>query len=448
MRTDSAAILRSAFSDSIRLGTLETFLSGLRADELQRLHYDFGLWARDDQLPPACAVGGGPWTTWLMLGGRGAGKTRAGAEWVRAIVGGLEPSGPATRVALVGETLADARAVMVEGVSGLLAVHPPHAKPLYEPSKRQVTWPNGAIAQIFSADDPESLRGPQFSAAWCDELCKWRRPEETWDMLQFGLRLGTSPRQVVTTTPRPTKLLKALIADPLTAVTRVSTAANEANLAPGFLDAIVGRYRGTRLGRQELDAELLEDRPDALWPRDLIERARVRVTPELRRVVVAVDPPASSGPHADACGIIVVGLGEDGRAYVLADRTRERVSPLEWARAVVRAYRRFEADRIVAKVNQGGELVETVIRQVDASVPVRSVRAMRGKWLRAEPVAALYEQGRVAHVGTFPELEDEMSDFGPDGLSGGASPDRVDALVWALTDLMLRGLAEPRVRFV
>jgi predicted phage terminase large subunit-like protein len=382
-----------------------------------------------------------------MLGGRGAGKTRAGAEWVRAVVGGVDPLAPAMRVALVGETLADARAVMVE-FSGLLAVHPPDAKPLYEPSKRQITWPNGAIAQVFSADDPQSLRGPQFSAAWCDELCKWRRPDETWDMLQFGLRLGTRPRQVVTTTPRPTKLLKALLADPLTAVTRVSTAANEANLAPGFLDAIVGRYRGTRLGRQELDAELLEDRPDALWPRDLIERARVRVAPELRRVVVAVDPPASSGPHADACGIIVAGLGEDGRAYVLADRTRERAGPLEWARAVVRAFRRFEADRIVAEINQGGELVETVIRQVDARVPVRSVRAMRGKWLRAEPVAALYEQGRVAHVGTFPELEDEMSDFGPDGLSGGASPDRVDALVWALTDLMLRGLAEPRIRFV
>jgi predicted phage terminase large subunit-like protein len=447
MRTDSAAILRSALSDSIRLGTLEAFLSGLSSGELQRLHYDFELWARDDQLPPAFAAGGGPWTTWLMLGGRGAGKTRAGAEWVRGIVGGLDPLAPAMRVALVGETLADARAVMVEGVSGLLAVHAPDAKPLYEPSKRQITWPNGAIAQIFSADDPESLRGPQFSAAWCDELCKWRRPE-TWDMLQFGLRQGAHPRQVVTTTPRPTKLLKALIADPLTAVTRVSTVANEANLAPGFLDAIVGRYRGTRLGRQELDAELLEDRPDALWPRDLIERARVGVAPEMRRVVVAVDPPASSGPHADACGIIVVGLGEDGRAYVLADRTREQASPLEWARAVVRAFRRFEADRIVAEVNQGGELVETVIRQVDASVPVRSVRAMRGKWLRAEPVAALYEQARVAHVGTFPELEDEMSDFRPDVLSGGASPDRVDALVWALTDLMLRGLAEPRIRWV
>jgi phage terminase large subunit-like protein len=253
---------------------------------------------------------------------------------------------------------------------------------------------------------------------------------------------------VVTTTPRPTKLLKALLADPLTAVTRVSTRANEANLAPGFLEAIVGRYQGTRLGRQELDAELLEDRADALWPRSLIERARVRVAPELRRVVVAVDPPASSGPRSDACGIIVAGVGADDRAYVLADWTRQRASPLDWAGVAIAAYRRFEADRIVVEVNQGGELVETVIRQIDRTVPVRSVRAMRGKWLRAEPVAALYEQGRVAHVGALPELEDEMSDFGPDGLSGGASPDRVDALVWALTDLMLRGGAEPRIRWV
>jgi phage terminase large subunit-like protein len=446
MRTDSATILRSAFSDSIRRGTLEHFLAGLSAEELNRLHFDFELWARDDQLPPERAGGGAPWTVWLMLGGRGAGKTRAGAEWVRAIV--QRPDACDMRVALIGETLADARAVMVEGVSGLLAVHPPEAKPLFEPSKRQVTWANGAIAQLFSADDPESLRGPQFSAAWCDELSKWRRPEETWDMLQFGLRLGTRPRQVVTTTPRPTKLLKALLADPLTAVTRVSTRANEANLAPGFLEAIVGRYQGTRLGRQELDAELLEDRADALWPRSLIERARVRVAPELRRVVVAVDPPASSGPRSDACGIIVAGVGADDRAYVLADWTRQRASPLDWAGVAIAAYRRFEADRIVVEVNQGGELVETVIRQIDRTVPVRSVRAMRGKWLRAEPVAALYEQGRVAHVGALPELEDEMSDFGPDGLSGGASPDRVDALVWALTDLMLRGGAEPRIRWV
>jgi phage terminase large subunit-like protein len=327
-------------------------------------------------------------------------------------------------------------------------VHPPEARPLYEPSLRQVTWPSGAIAQIFSAEDPESLRGPQFSAAWCDELCKWRRLDETWDMLQFGLRLGEAPRQMVTTTPRPLPLLKALIAEPGTAVSRVATSANAANLAPSFLEGVVGRYRGTRLGRQELEAEILEDRIDALWPRALIEAARVGAAPELARVVVAVDPPASSGPRADACGIIVAGLGSDGRGYVLADLTRQGARPLEWAGAVVGAYHGYAADRIVVETNQGGDLVETVIRQIDAAVPVRTVRAMRGKWLRAEPVAALYEQGRVAHLGALPELEDEMSDFGPDGLSGGASPDRVDALVWALTELLLRVPPEPRVRFV
>ncbi len=438
--------MRSALSGSLRQGTLNRFLSSLSARELTRLHYDFELWARDDQLPPAAAQGGGAWTIWLMLGGRGAGKTRAGAEWVRGIAN--ENAAAPARIALVGETLGSARSVMVEGVSGLLAVHPPGARPLYEPSKRQVSWPNGGIAQLFSADDPESLRGPQFSHAWCDELAKWRRPDESWAMLQFGLRLGAAPRQVVTTTPRPIKLIKALLADPYSAVSRVATAANAANLAPSFLDAIVGRYRGTRLGRQELDAELLEDRPDALFPRALIEESRVRSAPELRRVVVAVDPPASSGPHADACGIIVAGLGSEGRAYVLADRTVERARPLDWARAVIGAYRGHEADRVVVEVNQGGDLVEAVLRQVDPSVPVRPVRAMRGKWLRAEPVAALYEQGRVAHVGALPALEDEMGDFGPDGLSGGRSPDRVDALVWALTDLLLRERPEPRVRFV
>jgi predicted phage terminase large subunit-like protein len=396
-------------------------------------------------LPPDAAQGGA-WTVWLMLGGRGAGKTRAGAEWVRNIAA-ADADKPA-RIALVGETLTDARSVMVEGLSGLMAVHPPEGRPLYEPSKRQVTWPNGAVAQLFSAEDPESLRGPQFSHAWCDELAKWRRPDESWAMLQFGLRLGDAPRQVVTTTPRPIKLIKALLADPQCAVSRVKTAANAANLAPSFLEAIVGRYRGTRLGRQELDAELLEDRPDTLFPRALIEGCRVRAAPELGRVVVAVDPPASSGPHADACGIVVAGLGSDGRAYVLADRTVERMRPLDWARAAIGAYRAHEADRIVVETNQGGDLVETVIRQVDASVPVRAVRAMRGKWLRAEPVAALYEQGRVAHVGALPALEDEMSDFGPDGLSGGQSPDRVDALVWALTELLLKDRPEPRVRFV
>jgi phage terminase large subunit-like protein len=442
MRTGSAAILRTALGGLNEAGTLSRFLSSLSARELRALHYDFELWARDDQLPPAASQTGLPWTTWLMLGGRGAGKTRAGAEWVRR----LAHAGEGARIALVGETLADARAVMVEGVSGLLAVHPPCARPRYEPSKRQVTWGSGAVAQLFSAEDPESLRGPQFSAAWCDELGKWRRPQETWDMLQFGLRLGEAPRQVVTTTPRPTPLIKALLQDARTAVTRVATAANAANLAPSFLEAVVGRYRGTRLGRQELDAEILDDRPDSLWPRALIEKARVRAAPELSRVVVAVDPPASSGPHADACGIVVAGLGVDGRAYVLADATREHARPLDWARSVTAAYHAHEADRIVVEVNQGGDMVETVLRQVEPSVPVKPVRAMRGKVLRAEPVAALYEQGRVGHVGAFPALEDEMSDFGPDGLSGLSSPDRVDALVWALTELCLRAAPAPRVR--
>lgn len=444
MRTGSAATLRAALR-GLSPERIERFLATLSATELTALHYDFEIWARDDQLPPGHDTGSNvSWTTWLMLGGRGAGKTRAGAEWVRAHA----RDAPDARIALIGETHNDARAVMVEGVSGLLAVHPPGAKPHFEPSKRQLSWPNGAVAQLFSAEDPESLRGPQFTAAWCDELAKWRRPQETWDMLQFGLRLGKAPRQVVTTTPRPIPLIKALLADARTAVTRVSTSANAANLAPAFLEAVVGRYRGTRLGRQELEAELLEDRIDALWPRALIERHRVLAAPALVRVVVAVDPPVSSGARADACGIVVAGLGEDARAYILADHTRQGAKPLSWARAAIAAFAEYEADRIVVEVNQGGELVETVLRQVDASVPIRSVRAMRGKVLRAEPVAALYERGCVAHVGALPELEDEMCDFGLDGLSGGGSPDRVDALVWALTDLCLRTQSEPRVRVV
>ncbi|HZP08674.1 DNA-packaging protein [Methyloceanibacter sp.] len=449
MRTASAARLLAVLSALWERGRNEADLAELDLLHLRWLHYDFELWGREDQLPPEAAQGGGAWTTWLMLGGRGAGKTRAGAEWVRRLATArLDGATPPPRIALVGETLADARSVMVEGVSGLLAVHPPELQPLYEPSKRQVRWPNGTVAHLFSAEDPDSLRGPQFSAAWCDELAKWRKPDEAWAMLQFGLRLGTAPRQVVTTTPRPIKLIKELVADPLVAVTRVTTAANAINLAPSFLESVVGRYRGTRLGRQELDAEILEDRPDALWPRALVEACRVAQAPELRRIVVAVDPPATSGPHADACGIVAAGLGCDGRAYVLEDATVMGARPLDWARRVILAYRRHEADRIVVEVNQGGDLVETVIRQIDATVPVRAVRGSRGKWLRAEPVAALYEQGRVAHVGAFPGLEDEMCDFGPDGLSGGRSPDRVDALVWALTELLLRERPRPRVRWV
>ncbi|MEZ0212686.1 MAG: DNA-packaging protein [Xanthobacteraceae bacterium] len=406
---------------------------------------------RASQLPPGAAQGGGDWTVWLVLGGRGAGKTRAGAEWVRGMALGRPPytDRPAGRIALVAETMADVREVMVEGVSGLLAVHPRNERPRYEPTRRRLEWPNGAIAQGFSAEDPESLRGPQFDAAWCDELAKWRYAEAAFDMLQFGLRLGANPRQVVTTTPRPTALLRRLIADPLSAVTRMGTAENAANLAPRFLETVVGRYAGTRLGRQELDGEMVEDRPDALWNRALLEAARETAAPPLIRIVVAVDPPASSRAGADACGLVAAGLDAEGLVHVLADETVQGLTPAQWGARTIALYHRLAADRVVVEVNQGGEMVRTILAGLDAGVPVREVRATRGKWLRAEPIAALYERGRVRHAGTFPALEDELCDFGTDGLSNGRSPDRLDALVWAVTALAL-GPAEtsPRVRRV
>ncbi|SON54876.1 hypothetical protein HDIA_1335 [Hartmannibacter diazotrophicus] len=390
----------------------------------------------------------GDWTVWLVLGGRGAGKTRTGAEWVRGVVGGRPPFAamPAGRIALVGETFADVRDVMIEGVSGLLTIHSRTDRPVWSPSRRLLEWPNGAIAQAFSAEDPEALRGPQFDAAWADELAKWRHPDAAWDMLQFGLRLGEQPRQVVTTTPRPIPLLRRLMAAPLTAMSHAKTSANAAFLAPGFLTAITGRYQGTRLGRQELDGEFLEDRPDALWQRDQIEAIRIDGRPELSRIVIAVDPPASSTRRSDACGIVAAGVDASGIGFVLADASIQGARPEVWARRAVGLYHAEEADALVAEVNQGGDMVAAVIREIDAGVPVREVRATRGKWLRAEPVAALYAQGRVRHASTFPELEDEMTDFGLDGLSGGRSPDRLDALVWALTFLMLRDAAAPRVR--
>jgi len=383
-----------------------------------------------------------------MLGGRGAGKTRAGAEWVRGLALG-EPDiadGAVRRIALVGETFSDARNVMVEGPSGILAVHERHERPAWSPSLRKLEWANGAVAHVFSAEDPDSLRGPQFEAAWADELAKWRHVEETWDMLQFGLRLGAHPRQMVTTTPRPIPILKRFLADPSVAVSRVRTAENAENLAPAFLDAVVRRYAGTRLGRQELDGDIVEDRPDALWTRDAIEMNRVEAAPALMRIVVAVDPPASSSKRADSCGIVAAGLDEGGTAYVLEDATASGLKPPEWAAKAVALYRRLQADALVVEINQGGEMATGVIREVDPAVPVVGVRATRGKYLRAEPVSVLYAQNRVRHVGALPELEDELCDFGPGGLSAGRSPDRLDALVWALTELMLRERHEPRVR--
>lgn len=417
---------------------LDALLRSAPLGAIAAMRRDWRFLARAEQLPPS-----GDWLTWLMMGGRGSGKTRAGAEWVQAMV---RAAGPKTdlRIALVAETLGDAREVMIDGPSGLVRIAT-RMRPDVEITRRRLVWPNGAVAQIFSSEDPESLRGPQFHYAWCDELAKWKHAQETFDMLQFALRLGTAPRQVVTTTPRAVPLLKRLIAEPGTRLTRLSTSANAGNLAPGFIAALERRYGGTRLGRQELGGELIEDREDALWKRDRLEGITIRLTEPLRRIVVAVDPPAGSGERS-CCGIVVAGLMENGQAVVLADVSVEGKSPAVWARAVVSAYRRFEADRVVAEVNQGGEMVAAMLKSVEANLPVSMVRATRGKFLRAEPVAALYEQGRVLHAARFQQLEDQMCDFGPEGLSSGRSPDRLDALVWALTALLLEGAGEPRIR--
>ena len=422
----------------------DALIRALAPDAAAAFEYHWRYRARPEQLPPE-----GSWRVWLLMAGRGFGKTRCGAEWVRA-----EVKAGRRRIALVAPTAADARDVMVEGESGILAISPDHERPLYEPSKRRLTWPNGAIATTYSADEPERLRGPQHDAAWCDELGSWRFPE-AWDMLMFGLRLGIDPRVMVTTTPRPTRLIRSLVDDPKTAITWGTTYANRANLAGAFLDQIVKKYEGTRLGRQELNAELLDDVPGALWNRGLIEAARPPmgfVLPDLVRVVVAIDPAASSGEDADETGIIVAGKDKLSRGYVLADLSGH-YTPTEWARIVVSAYRAHGADRVVAEINNGGEMVEATLRVVDDNVAYTGVHATRGKVVRAEPVAALYEQGRIRHMGAFTQLEDQMCEFTPDldrskpkrdptdpsslGKGGRTSPDRADALVWAFTELLV-----------
>lgn len=408
---------------------LQNFVWRLKAESLFTL--------RLAQRPPE-----GDWRNWLLMGGRGSGKTRAGAEWVHAIASAGKRSD--LRIALVAETLGDAREVMIDGVSGICRIAR-RFRPDFEASRRRLVWPNGAMAQIFSSEDPESLRGPQFHFAWADELAKWKYAQETWDMLQFGLRLGDAPRQLITTTPRPIALLKTIMADPGSVVVRMPTFANAANLAPGFIDALNQRYGGTRLGRQELDGELIAQREDSLWKRADIEAIINAQHAALARIVVAVDPPAGMG-EGSCCGIVVAGIGIDGRITVLADCSIEGATPAGWAREVVAAYRRFEADRVVAEVNQGGEMVNAMLKSIDANLPVSMVRATRGKFTRAEPVAALYEQGKVRHAGRFTQLEDQMADFGPNGLSSGRSPDRLDALVWAITALAMDTIAEPRVR--
>ena len=426
----------------------QAFLESLSEDELAALPWLFEFWALDHQLPPA-----GDWRSWVIMGGRGAGKTRAGAEWVRSMVEGDMPGdiGEARRVALVGETFDQVRDVMVFGDSGILACSPPDRRPVWEATRRRLVWENGAIAEAHSASSPEALRGPQFDAAWVDELAKWRLSTEAWDMLQFGLRLGDHPRQVVTTTPKNVEVLKRILETPSTVTTTAPTEANRAYLASSFLAEVRARYGGTRIGRQELDGVLLEDIEGALWSTDMLERARCKECPVFDRIVVAVDPAVSSGKASDACGIVVVGAdlsGErkDWRAVVLEDATVQGASPTGWAEAVVAAYERHNADRVVAEVNQGGDLVEEMLRQISPLTPYKAVRATKGKVARTEPIAALYEQGRVSHHGDLGALEDQMCQMAVTGFQGRGSPDRVDALVWALTELMGGPETRPRVR--
>lgn len=430
-------------------------LQDLTDEEADELLHTWELWARPNQIEPDTVLPNGEnWVTWLILAGRGFGKTRCGAEtvikWVK--------EGHCRRIALVAEDSADARDVMVEGESGILACSPRDFKPKYEPSKRRLTWPNGAQATLFSAEDFDSLRGPQFDGAWCDELCKWRYAQEAWDNLQFGLRLGEHPKQIVTTTPRPIRLLKDIILRSDTAITKGSTMENLVNLAPPFRKAVVDKYLGTRIGRQELNAEILDDVPGALWSREMIDESRLRpidsvtpiALPHFVRVIISVDPQKELGVSAAETGIMVTAKDQNGHAYLLEDLSVNG-SPEEWGRAAVMAFDDWAGDMIVYEANQGGEMVAAVLRQAAKSlkeeglrtadfIPLKAVHATRGKIVRAEPVSQLYEQKKVSHVGYFPELEDQLCEYTADGKMG-YSPDRLDALVWGLTELMVGSIA-------
>ena len=403
-------------------------LATLTEEQAQAINFDWrGFWARKNQVRPA-----GDWLYWLVLAGRGFGKTRTGAETVREWVN--EGAG---RIHLVGATASDVRNVMVQGESGLLSVFPPHQRPAYEPSKHIVTFHNGAIAETFTADEPERLRGPQCDHFWADELAAWRFLQEAWENLTLGFRIGDKLQGVISTTPKPLKLLKEIMSDTQTVVTRASSYENRSNLAPSFWN-VIRKYEGTRLGRQELEAEILDDNPGALWSRKIIDAYKIKWS-EIRwemltRVVVAIDPAVTSGEDSDETGIVVCALARSEHVLVLDDVSC-RDSPIGWARAAIAAYKKHRADRIVGEVNNGGDLVASNIHTVDPNVPFRAVRASRGKAVRAEPVASLYEQGRVHHVGSFPALEDQMCEYVPG--KDQKSPDRMDALVWAITELLI-----------
>ena len=413
----------------LRLDDRKRVVGEMSPLECALLFYDWNFWARQDQAPPL-----GDWIVWLILAGRGAGKTRAGAEAVR------QWSKDFRIVNLIGPTADDVRDVMVLGESGILNICRKDERPRYLASSGRLEWPNGAISLLFSAEEPDRLRGKQHMKLWCDEVAAWRRPE-AFDQAMLGLRLGEQPQMVVTTTPRPTKIVKQLSADRDTIVTRGSTFDNRGHLAKAFLERIARRYEGRVIGRQELFAEIIEETPGALWSRALIERQRVQpesAPQEFAEVVVAVDPPARSGARSDECGLVVAGKASDGRLYVLADMTSQGDTPGAWAKRVGAAYRRFRANRVVAEINNGGDMVAEVLRQAEPHLPVRSVTATRGKFLRAEPIAAAYERGLVFHSGTFAKLEDQLCALTPDfdRRAAGFSPDRADALVWGIADLL------------
>lgn len=431
-------------------------LKNMDAASAQAFLEDWHNWARPQQLAPA-----GDWRIWLMMAGRGFGKTRAGAEWVHHVA----RHNGAARIALIGAGLGEVRAVMIEGESGLLATARQREKLIWEPSLRRLRWPSGALATAYSAAEPESLRGPQHSHGWCDEIAKWELQSgsiaargrgdgrespalATWNNLMLGLRLGGDQRVLATTTPRPVPLLHMLVAQDDVVITRGSTSDNRAHLPPAYLAAMQASMGGSLLGRQELEGELITDREGALWTPSLIEKYRVSMPPlhRLQRIVIGVDPPVSA--HGDACGIVAVGSDDANTAYVLADASVERASPEQWARAVAQAYTGWDADRVVAESNQGGAMVASVLRAAALNLPVQLVHASRGKTARAEPVAALYEAGRVRHAGLFAALEDEMCGLmiGGQYHGPGRSPDRADALVWALSELMLKGRGMPSVR--
>jgi phage terminase large subunit-like protein len=433
-----ATMLEEIIAEAGGPDAFEAVLRSLPQEEVEQIAWNWALHSRPSQRPPP-----GNWRTWCVNAGRGFGKTRTGSEFVRAEV----EAGRAPWVALVAPTAADARDVLVEGPAGLLAVSPPWFRPTYEPSKRRLSWPNGSVATLFSADEPERLRGPQHALAWLDEFAAYPAAEEVLAQVRLGLRLGVDPRLLITTTPRPRAAYRKLLADPTTVVTRGCTADNRANLPAAYLESIERQYAGTRTGRQELLGELLEDNPNALWKLDDIDAVRVARAPELRRVVVAVDPALSNNPDSDETGIIAAGAGiceclgkPELHGFVLADASGI-MSPADWAKAVRRTFDRYQADRVIAETNAGGQLVELNLRANGASeLPLKCIHATRGKALRAEPAAALYEQRKIHHVGVLGELENQMISWNP--AEDSFSPDRVDALVYALVELLIQPLYE------